>query len=273
MRKGCAAVLLALALLVGAAVLVYRNGVHPTVVLWILQHTWERTDNLEAQVSGELELMGLPITATGRLRFKKPNLYDLDFNVVRVIAGPQDLWVVIPAIKAGARVQADNMPPGQLLERVLSGWDVSNPTRWVHEALTDPAQVRLFAPEVIENQRCWVLEWPARTGEKIGGTLYVSQRTRAPVRFDQHDSARRVVRSFTVSEFRRNPGLKAEDFQYKPMEGYRTFDLPYDPSHPPALEQLLRGGNDGTQPTAELWDHMQHHLPPAAARWLKRHGM
>jgi outer membrane lipoprotein-sorting protein len=270
LRKVGIVLLVLLLVLLVAAVLVYRNGVHPQLVLWIIKSTWDRTQDLEARFEGDTEVLGLQVSGAGRLRFKKPGLYDLDLNTVRVIAGPKCLWAIVPSLQTGVRVTAEGMTPAQVMSAIVSGWQERDPARWVDEAVAAPAEVKLWAPQVVEGQRCWLLEWPSRTGERIGGRLYVGQVSRAPVQFCQMDSGGQITHTYKITNFRRNTGLKPEDFEYKPMAGYSVIDYHYDPKDPVGLQHLIESG--GKQ-LGGLRDQLKQALPPEAADWLRSKGL
>lgn len=274
LRKGCLIVLIVLVVLAAVAFLAYRNGVHSKLVLWVIKATWERTEDLEARVEADTDIMGFRVSGAGRLRFKKPDLYDLDFNTVRIIAGRDALWVIVPAFKTGVRITADDMTPTEILADLVADWGPGDPARWVEEATSEPPEVTLYAPTVIDGERCWILEWPSRTGERIGGRLYVSQRSRAPIRFDQMDSANRIIRTYKISQFKRNIGLTEADFDYQPMSGFSTLDYHYDPDKPLGIEGLLMGG--GPEPDElrpKIRRKAKDRLPADAARWLRRKGL
>jgi outer membrane lipoprotein-sorting protein len=267
LKKGRIISLIVLIALVWGAVLVYRNGVHPKLVLWIVKQSWDRTQDFEATLQGDTQVLGFTVTGAGRLRFKRPALYDLDLNTLRVIAGDKSLWVVVPALKTGVRVTSPGMTPAQMLGSVVSDWTERDPARWVDQATSDESEVTLWATQEMDGQRCWLLEWPARTGERVGGRLYVGQSTRAPVRFDQMDSGGRIVHQYKISNFRRNVGLKAQDFDYKPMEGYTTLEYTYDPNDPGGLKRLL----DSSGPAFnDLRQKVERELGPAVREYLKR---
>lgn len=265
LRKGCVIALIIVLVLGFAGVMAYRNGVHPSLVLGIITWTWDRTGDLEAMVTSDTEVMGLRVAGTGRLRFLKPDLYDLDFSNARLVAGTQQLWVVLPVFRTAVRVTGEGMTPSDILGSMIAGWNGSNPTRWVQEASARPREVILYAPQVLDGQRCWVLQWPARTGERIGGRLYVSQRSRAPIRFDEMNSAGQVVRSYQVSDFRRNIGLTPEDFEYTPMPDYATLNFRYDPTDPTGTRRMreeIRGRLDSLR---RMFDQrLPDFLPPGA---------
>lgn len=270
MLRKILSVLVVVIVLLGVAVFfVYRNGVHPQLVLWIAKESWDRTESFEAVAEGETVVAGVNLSTTGRLRFLKPDLYDLDLNVARIMCGPKSLWVVAPAVKTGFRVHSASMRPAEILARIVASWDSRDPARWVDAAAGRPAEVKLYAPQVIEGQRCWVLEWPSRTGETIGGRLYVGQRSRAPVQFDHMDSAGQVVHSYKMTKFQRNTGLKPGDFEFAPMAGYSVVEVEYDPNDPVGLGRLLRG-QAGTQGLRRKADE---YLGSGAGDWMKRHGL
>jgi len=248
MLRRVLSVLLVIVLIAGvAAYLVYRNGVHPKLVLWVMKTSAEGTQDLDGEIEAKLSIGGFPVTGVGHFRMKPPSLYDLDFNTVRVVTGPDALWVVVPAVKTALRVTGKGLPPIDILKQVVSGWDGADPQNWARDAQSSAADAKLWAPEIIDGQRCWVLEWPARTGERVGGVLYVSQLTRLPVRFEQKDSTGHIVNTFHIKHLRRNVGLKPEDFAYKPMEGYVTIDYTYDPEHPLTIDNILAGQSDAAE--------------------------
>jgi len=253
----------------GAGYLVYRNGVTPKLVLWLVEANWDRTSDLQARLEGDASILGFPVSGAGTVRFMRPDLYDLDFTTARVIAGKEALWVIVPAFKAGVRVTAKGMTPAQAIGTIISGWDGANPEAWVRQASASAPDVTLYRPEELDGERCWVLEWPARTGERIGGRLYVSQRTCTPVRFDQMDSGGQITHTYRLKDLRRNTGLQPADFDYKPMAGYHVFEYAYDANSPLDLDSLLRGVGAGS--LSGLVD--PNKLPADAADWLRRHGV
>ena len=261
-RKGCVVVLIVVLVLAGAGFLVYRNGVHPGLVLAVVNWSWERTRDMDAVVTGEAEVMGFQVTGGGRLRFLKPDLYDLDLTQLRLVAGTEQLWLILPAFKTAVRVTGEGMTPAQMLESVVAGWEGSNPAGWVKEASARPGEVTLYKPTVVGGERCWVLEWPARTGERIGGRLYVSQKTRGPVQFDQMDSAGQVMSTYRVTQFRRNTGLEPGDFDYQPMTGYATFSFNYDPDDPAGFRRLEEELRRQAGPLQEMLRRAPDLLPP-----------
>lgn len=270
MRKALGVILLLLVLLGASGFFAYRSGVHPRLVLWILGYTWEHTEDLQARVTGDISLLGTPGTMSASLRFKKPDLYDLDVNSLRIICGAKALWVVVPGIKTGFRLQSSELSPRQMLDDIVGGFESRDPASWVEEAVDAPQEVSLFAPQEINGERCWVMQWPARTGERVGGRLYVSQRSRAPVRFDQMDSTGKLVRSYEVAEFRRNTGLTAEDFAFKPMEGFMVVDYTYNPGDARVLKKMLEGGADGL---SSLGRSLEDDLKARADDWLEKYGL
>lgn len=273
LRKGCVIALIVVLLLGFAGVMAYRNGVHPRIVLGIVKWTWDRTSDLEAMVTGDTEVMGLRVAGTGRLRFMKPDLYDLDFSNARLVAGSQQLWVVLPAFKTAVRVTGEGMTPSEILGSMIAGWNGGNPTKWVQEASARPAEVILYAPRMLDGQRCWVLQWPARTGERIGGRLYVSQRSRAPIRFDQMNSAGQVVRTYQISDFRRNIGLTPADFEYTPMPDYTTLNYRYDPRDPTGARRMREEiGRQLDSLRRMLEQQLPNFLPPGALDWGRGAG-
>lgn len=269
LRKVLLTLVIILLLIAAGGFLAYRNGVHPALVVWIVDQTWERTSDFEARVEGDVDIMGLSVTAAGRMRHKRPDLYDLDLNSIRVIAGSRDLWVIVPAFKAALKVHSQAAPAEEMLRGMVDQWEERNPENWVREATRRPAEVTLYAAQVIEGERCWVLEWPARTGERIGGRLYVSQRSRAPIKFDQMNSAGQVTRTYTMRKFRRNIGLTEGDFSYEPMAGYSVVEVKYDPDKEMVLEDLLQGLPD----VDKLRKKLDKHLPGDVSDWLDRHGV
>lgn len=264
-RKGCVIALIVVLALGFAGVMAYRNGVHPRLVLWIVKSAWDRTRDLEAMVTSDMEVMGFRVAGTGRLRFLKPDLYDLDLSNARLVAGERQLWVILPAFKTAVRVTGEGMTPSDILGSMIAGWNGGDPTKWVQEATARPQEVILYAPRVIDEQRCWVLEWPARTGERIGGRLYVSQRTRAPIRFDEMDSAGRIVRTYEIRDFRRNIGLTPDDFEYTPMPNYTTLNYRHDPTDPTGTRRMreeIRSRLDALRRMLE--QQLPDFLPPGA---------
>jgi outer membrane lipoprotein-sorting protein len=249
--------------------LVYRNGVHPKIVLAAMKLQADRTRDIDADIRADLSVAGFAVSGTGHCRLKPPSLYDLDFSSVRVVAGPDALWVVVPAVTTAVKITSDSLQSAELLHKIVSGWDAADPQGWMEQARESAADVVLWAPEVVEGRRCWVLEWPARTGERVGGCLYVSQRTRMPVQFRQKDSTGAVTNTFTVTRLRTNSGLGPEDFQYKPMAGYMTIDYEYDPDSPLSVEGLLRGGKVLEQMGGHLMQEAQRHLPPEVMDLLR----
>lgn len=271
MLRRILSVLLLILIVAGVAgYLVYRNGVHPKIVLAAMKLTADRTRDIDADIRADLSVAGLPVSGTGHCRLKPPSLYDLDFNVVRVVAGPDALWVVVPAVTTAVKVTSDSLQPAEILHKVVTGWEGADPRGWMEQAQDSAADATLWAPETVEGQRCWVLEWPARTGERVGGCLYVSQRTRMPVRFEQKDSTGRVTNTFTITGLRTNSGLSPEDFQYKPMAGYLTVDYRYDPQNPPSIDGLLGDNADAIQKLGEHFvQEAQKHLPPEVMDLLR----
>lgn len=249
--------------------IVYRLGVHPQVVLWVVQQTWLRTTDLEARLEGDTEVLGFQVTGAGRLRFCKPNLYDLDLNAVRLVAGPDALWAVVPALRMGLKVTASGMTPAQVMAGILSGWEERDPARWVQTATSSPQDVSLRGVQLLNGERCWVLEWPARTGERIGGRLYVSQSTRLPVKFEQMDSGGQVTHTYALTQVRRNVGLKPADFTYRPLSGYRLYSFQYDPNDPSGLRRLI---DRNRAALGDLQQRIEEKVPGAAG-WLKEHGL
>jgi outer membrane lipoprotein-sorting protein len=270
MRKALGVILCLLVLAGVGGFFAYRNGVHPKLVLWVLGYSWDHTDDLQAKVTGDVTLFGTPGTMAASLRFKKPDLYDLDVSSLRIICGADALWVVVPGIKTGFRLKSSELTPRQMLDDILGGFESRDPASWVEEAVDAPQEVTLFAPQQISGERCWVLQWPARTGERVGGRLYVSQRTRAPVRFEQMDSTGKLVRRFDVTGFRRNTGLAAEEFAFKPMEGYMTVDYTYNPGDARVLKKMLEGGAEGL---SDLGRQMEDGLKERAEDLLQRYGL
>ncbi len=274
LRRGCLVVLILVVVVGGVGVLVYRNGVHPRLVLWIVSTTWQRTRDFEARVEADTAVLGFPVSGAGSLRFKKPSLYDLDCTNVRIIAGSNSLWVIVPALKTGVRVTAEGMTPAEVFAGIVSGWDAGDPAKWVANATAQPSEVVLYAATVVNGERCWVLDWPSRTGERIGGRLFVSQRTRLPVEFDEVDSAGHPTHKYKVTNLRTNLGFKAEDFGYRPLPGYSVQDFRYDPADPMGVEKLLeQWGPRASTLLDEIGKAAGSALPPEAAEWLKRNGL
>jgi hypothetical protein len=233
--------------------------------------SWDQTQDLQARLEGDTAIMGFPVSGAGTVRFRRPALYDLDFSVVRVMAGQEALWVVVSALKAGVRITGRGMTPADIIGKVVSGWEGADPAGWVRQASESQADVTLYQPQVAEGERCWVLEWPARSGERIGGRLFVSQRSRAPVRFEQMDSSGQVTHIYRLHDFRRNVGLKPDDFAYKPMAGYTTYDYEYDPNSPLDLNSILRS-NAGRALQGAVQGLNAGDVPPGAQDWLRRQG-
>jgi outer membrane lipoprotein-sorting protein len=259
---------LVVALLIAAGV-VYRMGVHPQVVLWVVQQTWLRTTDLDARLEGDTEVLGFQVSGAGRLRFSKPDLYDLDLSAVRLVAGKDALWAIVPALHMGLKVTAQGMTPAQVMAGVLSGWEERDPARWVQTATSSPQDVSLRGVQVLNGERCWVLDWPARTGERIGGRLHVSQSTRLPVKFEQMDSGGQVTHTYTLTQVRRNVGLKASDFEYHPLSGYRLYTYQYDPNDPSGLRRLI---DQNRTALGDLQQRIEEKVPGASG-WLKEHGL
>jgi hypothetical protein len=252
-----------------AAGIVYRVGVHPKVVLWVVEQTWLRTTDLDARLEGDTEVLGFQMGGAGHFRFRKPDLYDLDLNAVRLVAGPDALWAVVPALRVGLKVTAKGMTPAQVMAGVLSGWEERDPARWVQTALSAPREVSLRGVQLLNGERCWVLEWPTRTGERIGGRLYVSQSTRLPVKFEQMDSGGQVTHTYTLSQARRNVGLTPSDFIYRPLPGYKLYTFQYDPKDPSGLRRWI---DQNRTALGDLQQRLEEKVP-GAADWLKDHGL
>ena len=98
----------------------------------------------------------------------------------------------------------------------------------------------------------------------------MSQRTRAPVLFEQLDSAGTVLRTYKVSEVHRNSGLTVEDFSYSPAPGFSVVNYDYVAADPEKLRELLGGGAEELR---KLGRKVKEYLPPEASDWLQRHGI
>ncbi len=267
MRRFLAVLIVILMVLAVAGFGVYRYGVHPSIVAWILDQTWERTSDLDARVEGDLELLGIPMKVSGNLRYKAPDLVDVDVVSLRAIATREELWVIVPAISTAFRVHSDRMTPREILTEMLGGKD---PGRAISSSVDKPERLTLKAPVQQAGETCWLLEWPGRTGEHDGGRLYVSQRTRVPVLFEQLDSAGTVLRTYKVSDFHRNRGITVQDFSYSPAPGFSVVNYDYDPADPEKLRELLGGGAEELR---KLGRKVKEYLPPEASDWLQRHGI
>jgi outer membrane lipoprotein-sorting protein len=268
MRKGCVVLVVLVVLLGAGGFFVYRNGVHPRIVLWLVQQSWARTNSFEAQVDANLKVMGIGVSGSGRVRFMRPGLYDLDFNNLRVVTNTDSVWVVVPAVQTAFHVKGVNITPDQMVDKLLSGWETANPAKWADQLGQASEEVTLYAPEVVDGQRCWVLQWPAKTGERVGGRICIGQKTLAPVQFDQMDTGNQVTQTVKVHGFRRNPGLKAESFEYHPMAGYSVVEREYNPQDPLGLEALLQGTTTEMERLrGQIQEQVQKHVP-GAAEWL-----
>lgn len=268
MRKGCVVTLLVVVGLCALGTVAYRNGVHPKLVLWIAKERWAYTRSFEAQVEANLEIAGIGVSGSGRVRYMRPELYDLDFTNVRLVAGTDALWVVVPAVRTAVRVAGVGITPTQMIDGMLSGWDTADPARWARQLDAASNEVTLFAPQVVDGQRCWVLQWPAKTGERVGGRLYISQRTQSPVRFDQMDPTGQVTQTVQVREYKCNPALRPADFEFHAMSDYRVIEHQYDPSDPLGLEGLLQGTSaEALRLRSQVQEQIEKHLP-AAQQWL-----
>ena len=260
-------VLVVLLVLSVAGFIAYRSGVHPSVVAWMVTQTWERTRDLDAGVMGDLEILGIPMQVDGTIRYKAPDLADLDVRTLRLICAPDDLWVVVPAIRTAFRVHSDRLTPMQMLANMLGS---DEPGHHVAESIAKPDRMTLRAPVHYEDEACWRLEWPGRTGESRGGRLTVSQKTRLPVLFEQLDTVGAVLRTYKVTDLHRNSGLTREDFIYKADPRFAVVSYDYDPADPEALRDMLQGG---AKELGELGRKVKEYLPPEANDWLRRHGI
>jgi len=268
-RRGALVLVVILVGLAAGGYWAYRDGVSARAVLWLAKREWEATRDLRMQVEGDIEVMGFPTSVSGRLSFKRPGLYDLDLGTPRIIAGPNALWIVVPPLNAAARVYSERLSSRELLAEVVTAWRDRDPMRWVDRAEESARDVDLLDPEELDGTRCWVLAWPSRSGERVGGKLYVSQASRLPIGFDELDADETVKHECRIRELRRNTGLTDDDFTFKPSGDYMVIGCDYDRDRLQSIEDLLGGGR-GDRDTAE--DTLRK-LEGKARDWLKKHGI